>query len=162
MYQNKQPKHNFEDTIISKHKVKLTDIDAYLHVNNAKYLNKYEVARWNFGIETGLTSHLLKHKIKFIVCAAELAYLKELKWNQSFEIHTKFSGADSKYFYWEQKMFSKGKLVNHGLFKVIFLGKKGIIKTDEIFSILNIIPKTNDLPVTIQKWCELMQLKQKG
>lgn len=157
---NKKPNFSFDDTVISKHKVKISDIDIYWHVNNAKYLRKYEIARWNFGIETGLTAQLLKHNIKFIVCAAELVYLKELKWNQAFEIHTKSVGSDAKYFYWEQKIYSKGKLVNHGLFKVLFLGKKGVIATKDIFSLLNLESKNRELPEHILKWQELMLLKQ--
>ncbi|MFY7810409.1 MAG: acyl-CoA thioesterase [Flavobacterium sp.] len=157
---NKTPDFSIDDTIISQHKVKISDLDIYWHVNNAIYLRKYEIARWNFGIKTGLTKQLLKHNIKFIVCAAELVYLKELKWNQSFEIHTKQVGSDAKYFYWEQKIFSKGKLVNHGLFKVLFLGKKGIIATHDIYSILNIEPNKNELPLPILKWKELMLIKQ--
>jgi len=161
LLKNKKPKYAFEDTIISKHSVKLSDIDLYLHVNNAKYLRKYEMARWNFGIETGLTAKLLQHKIKFIVCAAELAYIKELKWNQKFEIHTKFAGNDEKYFYWEQKIISNGKLINHGLFKVLFLGKKGVVPSQEIFSLLDLQISSKELPIFISKWKELMQLKQK-
>jgi YbgC/YbaW family acyl-CoA thioester hydrolase len=161
LYKNKKTSLNLLDTIVSKHRVKLSDIDIYLHMNNAKYLKNYEAARWNFGIETSLTAKILKANIKFIVCAAELAYIKELKWNKNYEIHTQFAGNDEKYFYWEQKMIVNGKTANHGMFKVLFLGKKGVVPSQEIFNLLGLSVENKELPEHFNKWKEIMVLKQK-
>lgn len=155
-----KPKFNFIDVHQHKQLVKPWHIDIYLHVNNAKYLEYYENARWQFSNQTGFSKILFDKKWKFIVVGAELSYIKELKVFQPFEIHTKICHHDDKYLYFEQRIISKNQLINHALFKVIILeGRKKIIPSEVINSIgITNFEKTNQL--SIELWQQLIKSKQ--
>lgn len=128
---NKKPIHNLYDKVVFKHRVKLSYIDIYKHINNAKYLRIYEKARWDFGIKTGMTKLMLEKKYLFLIMSAELSYIKELKFGQKFDVVTKIIATDDKYYYFEQQM-KRGEVVhNHAFFKVLIAGRKKV-KPSEI------------------------------
>ncbi len=155
-----KPKHQITDLVTHRQWVKPWHIDIYMHVNNAKYLNYFELARWNFSNKTGLTKYLLKHQLKFIIVGAELAYVKDLVWFQKFNIQTKLVGHDEKYVYFEQTLYAKNKLVNHALFKVIFLKQNKKITPQDLFYILGITNLNNKLPDAFALWQKVNEHKK--
>lgn len=157
---NKKPKNQLFDVVKMAQSVSFTDLDIYQHVNNAKYLNKYEIARWHFCIQTGLTKILLEEKIQFIVVGAEISYIKELKWKEKFQVRTQIVGADDKYIYLEQTIHSKGKLKNHGMFRVLFLQKRNKITPLEIFQKMGMNTPPPNLPTHFEEWKKTIVEKQ--
>jgi YbgC/YbaW family acyl-CoA thioester hydrolase len=157
---NQKPKAQLLDRVKMTQSVSFKDLDIYQHVNNARYLNKYEIARWHFCIQTGLTKFLLEQRIQFIVVGAELSYIKELKWREKFQIHTQLVGADDKYVYFEQTMHSNGKIKNHGMFKVLFLQKKNKLSPAEIFQMMGVNTPPPQLPAHFEAWQKTIQEKQ--
>jgi acyl-CoA thioester hydrolase len=127
---NKKPTHHLYDQVVFKHHVKLSYIDIYKHINNAKYLRIYEKARWDFGIKTGMTKLMLQKKYLFLIMSAEVTYVKELKLGQEFDVYTKIIATDDKYYYFEQQM-KRGEVVhNHAFFKVLIAGRKKVSPKD--------------------------------
>lgn len=91
---------------IYKSLVQETYLDVYGHVNNAKYLELYEQARWHWLAEAGLThKDLLVSGVGPVILKVELHFLKELKARQNFEIHTFSQSYKGKIFTLKQDLY---------------------------------------------------------
>ena len=55
------------------------DIDYYLHMNNASYLNVMEWARARYGYESGLLDTCTKNGWGFVIAGVSYIYKKEVK-----------------------------------------------------------------------------------
>ena len=78
-----------EPISIFKDLVHETYLDLYGHVNNAKYLELYEQARWHMLAEAGLNHQtLIEQGSGPVILNVELSFLKELKAREKFEIRT--------------------------------------------------------------------------
>lgn len=76
----------FKDYI---YEVPLTDLDMYGHVNNARYMEIYELGRWDFYEQRGyLKSDVIKDSKGPIIIEANIHYNKELKAGEKARIST--------------------------------------------------------------------------
>ena len=74
-----------------------TDIDMYGHVNNAKYLNYFEEARWDIVTEKGFGyQRIMEEKIGPVILRVDMQYLKELRARDKITIHTEFTSPPAK------------------------------------------------------------------
>ena len=73
-----------------------TDIDQFLHMNNAAYAVHFEMARWELGASSGMVTELLRRKGQFVVASMAIRFRKELRPLQSFEIHSELVAADQR------------------------------------------------------------------
>lgn len=65
------------------------ELDSYMHVNNAVYLNYMEQARWSLFREAGLLSQLQGHGRKIVVVEMNVRYMKEIKLFDEVVVETK-------------------------------------------------------------------------
>lgn len=106
-------------------------IDGFGHVNNAKFLELFEFARWQHGMQSGFNQKFVDGKCYPVVAAAHVTYMAEVKPWSTVQIATQVKGSDEKFIYIEQSMYSKhpktGKEVIHAcaLIKAALLRTKG-------------------------------------
>lgn len=74
---------------IYKTQIKEKDLDTLGHVNNAKYLELFEEARWDFITENGFgIDHVKKVGQSPVVLEINIRFRKELKNREHIEIHS--------------------------------------------------------------------------
>lgn len=167
VYLNRKNKNNpnfkkigFLQTTRRSFRVGLLDIDFNMHINNAKYLNYLERARWDQFVQNGIWDAMLKSKLNFVVASLEIGYIRELGLFKKFDIESRYLGWDEKYFYLEQRFIVNGKIYSYGLVKAAFLKKGKRASPEEVISSLGITETPEPLPEHIELWKKLNAAKR--
>ena len=131
-------KLGFRDTAHLPMRVHLTDLDIYAEMNNARYLNIFEIARWDLSVRAGLLEVMKKKRWGFVVAGLSIRYRKRLTALQKFEIQTRLAGMDERWLYVEQNIMRKGIQHTGVLFRTAVLSKGGIVPTEQLFDAMQL------------------------
>lgn len=118
--------------------------DVYQHVNNARYLELLEEARWEF-ISPIKNSPAFKSKGWItIVAHISIAYKRPIVLNDQIEIHTCIGETGRKSMTFHQQIFKNGqpKLVAEAYIKFVVYdekAQKSIFINDEVKSIFKLL-----------------------
>ena len=86
-------------------KIYETYLDSYGHVNNAKYLELYEQARWDWMASRGLERSLIERTgIGPVIVNINISYKREVLARQIITIQTEVASYQKKIFTIQQKM----------------------------------------------------------
>ena len=77
-------------------KVRGYHLDVYQHVNNARYLEFLEEARWAFFEGFPLTETVHKQQLAFVLVNININYRRPAFLNEVLQIHTKISNIGNK------------------------------------------------------------------
>ncbi|KAK2956798.1 putative acyl-CoA thioester hydrolase [Blattamonas nauphoetae] len=110
-----------------KSRVGLSDIDMFLHVNNAQYLQLCELARWTFMTRGKLLASLGRLGMNPVVTEVSCRYRRQLRLGTRYEIHSKLIHFTQREFYMVQTFNYSGGLAARVLLKVQVL-KKGEVQ----------------------------------
>ena len=113
----------------------LTDIDQFLHMNNASYAVHFEMARWELGASSGMITHLLKRNGAFIVASMTLRFRRELRPLQPFEIHSELIAADQRQMWIKQLVREPGsdRALAGGICRAVLRSGREVISPVELF-----------------------------
>jgi acyl-CoA thioesterase FadM len=140
------------DTSVLKLRVWPGDLDLNLHLNNARYLNYMDLGRVDVLLAGGLGLWGRRGR-QPLVAASFCRYFKPLGPFQSFELHTRLAAFDEKWFYFEQRFLSRGRLHTLGAVKGLMAGPKGPIPTRDLFTALGLEPPASpELPAWMADW----------
>ncbi len=110
-------------------------LDDYMHVNNARYLDLYERARWEILEKSGLGRDKVKEsKIGPIIIEVTVRFSQELLPGEEIKITTTSRRKNDLVFYFDQEMInSKGKVASKAVFtSALFdLEKRKMVRPDE-------------------------------
>ena len=129
MNQNKQFEYNF---IVSEDL-----LDSYHHVNNARYLDLYERARWDILEKSGMGKETVRNKkIGPVIHEVTVRFSRELLPGEEIKILTSFRRKNNMVLYFDQEMInSKGKVASKAVFttSLFDLEKRKMIRADEVW-----------------------------
>ena len=127
MSENKQFEYKF---IVDK---ELTD--EYGHVNNARYLDLYEDARWNILEQSGLGADMVKtNRIGPVILEVTVKFRRELLPGEEITIITSSRRKNELLFYFDQQMVnSKEEIASTAVFTAALfdLDKRKMKRADE-------------------------------
>lgn len=149
-----------QGTSVVRQRVWPHQIDFNLHMNNAKYLNVMEAARWTLFRHNGWFKHLFEKRINLVVASLEITFIRELNLFTGYEIHTKLTSWDEKYIYFEQRLMVKGKLYGHALVKMAGVRKGKRALTPEICEAVSVDFNQAEMKDAITRWSEMTQAKR--
>ena len=116
-------------------KVDSSLLDEYGHVNNAKYLNLYEEARWDILKKSGLGPEMIRiSKTGPVILEVTVRFSRELLPGQNIRIETTSRRKNELVFYFDQVMINEeGKVASTALFtSALFdLERRKMIRPDE-------------------------------
>lgn len=120
------------DTSIINMRVLPNDLDLNLHMNNGRYLTIMDLGRMDLLKRTGTLQLAVKNKWMPIVGTASIEFYRPMKLWQNYQLHSRISHWDEKWFYLEQIFYSREKLIASAFIKGLLRGKSGNIVPQEI------------------------------
>lgn len=101
-------------------------LDDYNHVNNARYLDLYEEARWLILDEKSLGRDFIRTQgIGPVILEVRLKFKRELKKGENITIETTTKNEGDRIFYFYQNMLNEaGKLCSSAVFKAALFDLK--------------------------------------
>jgi len=110
-------------------------LDDYGHVNNARYLDLYEAARWGILNKSGYGPEMVKKSRKGpVILEVNVRFKSELLPGQKIRIETSSRRKNDIIFYFDQVMINEeGKEASKAVFTCALfdLAKRKMIKPDE-------------------------------
>jgi thioesterase III len=110
-------------------------LDEYGHVNNARYLDLYEEARWDILNKSGYGQEMVKKSKKGpVILEVNVRFKSELLPGQKIRIETTSRRRNETIFYFDQVMINdEGKEASRAVFTCALfdLEKRKMIKPDE-------------------------------
>ncbi|MFP5441081.1 MAG: acyl-CoA thioesterase [Gammaproteobacteria bacterium] len=157
---NAPPTHGLLDTVYRDFRVGLTDIDLNLHLNNARYLKYLDRARVEHMLATGLLWKMIRSRTRSVVANTEISYIRELRTWQPFTVSVRIAGWDEKYFYFEQRFESEGRLCTHAFMRLVHLEKGKGISSAQALARMRIEAESPPLPEPVLRWREMLAAKR--
>lgn len=144
-------------------RVRPTDLDYYLHVNNGTYLQMMDVARSNLIADLGAFPVLRETGWYPVVAAQTVTYHRSLTLGQRFEITTQIVGWDPRVIYLEQTFTRQGTLCARGLVAGRFLtrGSGERVPAPEVMSRLG-AEGPGTVPDAVLAWARAVDVADRG
>ncbi len=130
---------DFNDMDVCHIMVWPNDLDLNIHMNNGRFLSIMDIGRMRLSLRTGLHQKAIEKGWGFgVVGGVNITYLKSLAPFQKFSLKTKLAGHYDGWFFIEQRIESRGKLITAALVKVIFLSKGKRVPIEEIIEVMGV------------------------
>jgi len=92
------------------HRVHLTYVDLYRHMNYATYLEVMELGRWDWGFRSGAVRRWLAERLMPVVVKVNIEYRRELKPLQRFVVDTRLVAAERRMLRFDQYLLVDDKV----------------------------------------------------
>ena len=153
------PKEDITRTYVTRNIVLPSDIDIYMHMNNAKYLREFDLSRMNMMVSNGCWEVFQKNGAFILVNAGNIRYRRPMKLFQRYTIETQLVGWDDSTLYAEQRMKT-----SDGFVTAILFSKHAIrgISVGEIMKELygEVIPSP-ELSPEMKAWLSSVEISSK-
>lgn len=136
------------------------DCDFNLHLTNSRYFSLMDLGRTDHMLRCGWLSAILKHKLKFVVNASEITFIRELPPFAQFNLSTQLLAFDEKYAYFEQRFTRQGKLHAIAHARVAIINGNSLISLQEMAALVGQQIKSPILPEAIALWKQLLDHKK--
>lgn len=158
----KQPAtHSLFDVVSQEYRVRLIDIDSNLQLRTGTYTRIMDRRRREHGLLTGLLDHMAKARLNTVLANTEIAYVRELRPYQRFQVHTRLLGWDDKYLYYDQRFDSQNKLHTHALHRLACLHGGQAAGTSALQEALGHHHPSPPLPEYVENWKTLLHTKRR-
>lgn len=143
------------DTSVYTTRVRPGDLDIYLHVNNAVYLNMMDSARSHLIADMNGMQKLNKLGWYPVVAASSVTYKASLLLGQKAVVETTVIGWDPRICYLSQKIKHNGKTVTEAWIAARFLSKRGKNPSPtQVMEALGYTQETPELPAPLRAWAD--------
>ena len=124
------------------------DLDFNLHVNNGRYLALANIGGAHWFVRTGALGLFRKHKAFPVIGGAVAKFRHDLKVFQTFEIHTRLIGWDSKWVFFEHRFVRKDRVIGVVAGRAVLKAQSGPINPQVVSAELGHSAPSPELP----KW----------
>lgn len=123
------------------------DLDENLHMNNSRYLNYMELARWDLNIRSGFLKYALKHKIMAPVLNTAIVYRRSLGPLQTFRVDTQLVHRQHNSLFIEHNISRHGKLYATAIMEVRVIQSGNTLALDDILAATGLRFEPQPMPV---------------
>lgn len=144
------------DVSKTKIRVGLGDLDIYMHVNNAVYLNMMDSARSNMIADMNGMKKLNELGWYPVVAASSVTYKSSLLFGQRAVVETQIIGWDKRICYLSQVIKRDNKVVTQAWVAARFLSRKNEKNPSpaDVMSALNYTEASPNLPPELKAWAD--------
>ena len=137
------------------------DCDINFHLTNARYFALCDLSRIYYMGQVGVLFNMIKRKWLPVAQAQEISYFKPIKPFQRFEVLTRFSYWDDKYWYTEHKFFAAARLCAVVQVRGVFVHGNTVLPMRDVLALTEEDVEAPDKPVNVEYWQNLLSLKNK-
>lgn len=113
-------------------RVRLTEIDLNLHMNQAAYAQVFELGRADWIVRSGLWNRVRSQGINPVVAQQNLVYRRELKPLQRYSIDTRATAIEGRLLVVQGHLIVGEKVHATNVVKLIFVGPDGVLAPEEV------------------------------
>lgn len=135
-------------------RVRPSDCDVNLHVNNGRYLSLMDIGRIDHAGRCGLIRVFRRTRWSPVAGGATIRFRRQLRLGARYTLHTRCVGWDEGWTYWEQE-FERvdGALVARAYVKVATLDRDGSrLPSARVVAELGVTGETPTLPDGLLAW----------
>lgn len=115
------------DESVLECRVGLNDIDPFLELNNARFLNYMELGRWDYSQRIGFVRLMRQRKWGIAVGGASIRYRRRVPFLHRFELTTRLICHDGRWFYFLQEIHARDRISASALMKVCATSSAGLV-----------------------------------
>lgn len=145
-------KLNIDDACSLKLRVGITDIDLFMELNHARYLNLMEMGRWDFTSRIGFLGLMRKQKWGIAVGGASIRYRRRIPFLAPFELTTRLICHDGRWLYFLQEFHRENQICASGLIKACVTSKGGLVPAPEVSKAMGNDNWGNEMPEWVAAW----------
>ena len=149
-----RPKITIEDKSVLEFRVGISDIDPFMELNNARYFNYMELARWDYSYRTGFVDLMKKNRWGVAVGGASIRYRRRIPFLTKFTMTTQALCHDERWFYFLQETHIKDTICSSALMKVCALSKSGLVPAPEVVKQMGYEGWGDEMPDWVSAWIE--------
>ena len=143
-----------------KERVWPLDCDVNLHLTNARYFALCDLSRIYYMGQVGVLFNLIKRRWLPVAQAQEISYFKPINPFQQFEIITRFTHWDDKYWYTEHKFFAADKLCAVLQVRGVFVHGRKVLPFSDVLALVGEEIDVPDKPAMVEHWQRLIESKK--
>lgn len=135
-------------------RVRPSDCDVLMHVNNGRYLSLMDIGRIDHAGRSGLIRVFRRTGWKAVAGGATIRFRRELRLGTRYVLRTRCVGWDEGWSYWEQ-VFERedGALSARAYVKVACLDQRGTrLPSARVMEALGLDPESPPLPEGVRAW----------
>jgi acyl-CoA thioesterase FadM len=131
------------------------DLDFNLHMNNSRYFDAMELARFDLIARQRWVPMLLRQRWGIMVGGSTIRYRRPLRAFERFASKTRFVGWDEKWFFIEHRLEnSDGDLAAQAAVKGLCRGGRRNVPAAEALEAMGFATESPPLPEWIAAWAE--------
>ena len=141
------------DVAVQSFRVWPTDIDLYRHMNNGRYFQIMDVARFSWLVKTGTVKVLAQQGWGALLGGSLMRFRRSLKAFQRYTVATRLICWDDRWYYLEHVFRDhRGRRVATGIVRAAFRSKSGWVSTREAMGIIEPDAISPAMPEEISAW----------
>lgn len=130
----------------------LFDIDMYMELNNARYLNYMEFGRWDFAVRTGFGDLMKKNRWGVAVGGISKRYRRRIPFLSRFSLTTELLCHDGRWFYFLQETHRGDKICSSAVIKIGITSKQGLVPANEVLVHMDKTDWGHEIPDWVNAW----------
>ena len=138
------------------------DCDINLHLTNARYFALCDLSRIYFMGQVGVLFKAIKKKWLPVVQAQEVKYFKPINPFQRFDVVTRLTYWDEKYWYIEHKFVVGEKLCAILQVRGVFVQGRTVIPIARLLELGGIVTESPDKPENVKSWHSLIETQDRN
>jgi acyl-CoA thioesterase FadM len=136
------------------------DCDVNFHLTNARYFALCDLSRIYYMGQVGVLFNMIKRKWLPVAQAQEISYFKPINPFQRFEVLTRFSYWDDKYWYTEHKFFKGDQICAVLQVRGVFVHGKKIVPMHDVLALTLEDVEAPAKPAIVEYWQRLIEAKK--
>lgn len=129
------------------------DIDLFMHMNNGRYLQIMDVARFRWLLRTGTVATMKKHAWNVALGGNMTRYRRPLRLFAKYRVTTRLLCWDNRWFFLEHTfMNKKGSTIAVGVSRAAFIRDSSWISTSEVMQAVEPGVCSGDIPGYLSAW----------
>jgi len=144
----------------STYRVWPLDCDFNLHLTNSRYFSLCDVSRFYYTGQLGALFKLLRRKWLPIAQAQEISYFKPINPFQRFDVATRLTHWDDKYWYTEHRFFVADVLCAVVQVRGVFVHRRKVLSFRDVLAVVGETVDVPEKPITVEHWQRLIESKK--
>ena len=136
------------------------DCDINFHLTNARYFALCDLSRIYYMGQVGVLSNMIKRKWLPVAQAQEISYFRPINPLQRFDVLTRVTYWDEKYWYTEHKFFTGSQICAVLQVRGVFLHGKKIVSMHDVLALTDEDVEVPAKPANVDYWQRLIEAKK--